>query len=544
MSSISQSDIWCDELAACRHLSRTGRARKALLAARKLLRHAQAAALSETMARAAEEIAWCCVQLGRADEGIAAIRKAHHLWIELSHLRDAARSSTIYARLLFEIGLSDAALREASEALHVARTVSDIPVQVLALDVQAITMIASGEMATGERLLDEALTLQRDVGDHCLHVMLLIHKALMNAKIADGKLALHGLQAVLGSYASAIELNERAIEIASAHGDGHGHRLALTNLAEVFAAVGDLANAHKRLDQWLLVPGEPGDNRMVHYLYTRTELLARFGRYEEALEYGRQALHMTAKIANADHEAHVHRRLCDVYEGLGDFRRALNHHRCFYLAEKRTFSERAQRQARVVEAELGTEKLRAHLDRATERAKRLAQEVLLDPLTGAANRRALDQGLRRLTEETGTPYTIAIVDLDHFKLINDTFSHLVGDAVLQEVAQILQRCCRKNDLVARVGGEEFAVLLPHLERGAAIEVCERIRGAVCEADWEAVAPGLVVTASLGLADSSEREGPHDVYRLADARLYAAKAGGRNRVEFKSMTADASLATLH
>jgi PleD family two-component response regulator len=71
-----------------------------------------------------------------------------------------------------------------------------------------------------------------------------------------------------------------------------------------------------------------------------------------------------------------------------------------------------------------------------------------------------------------------------------------------------------------------------------------VRGAVCEVDWETVAPGLVVTASLGLADSSWKEGPHDVYRLADARLYAAKAGGRNRVEFKSMTADASLATLH
>jgi PleD family two-component response regulator len=67
---------------------------------------------------------------------------------------------------------------------------------------------------------------------------------------------------------------------------------------------------------------------------------------------------------------------------------------------------------------------------------------------------------------------------------------------------------------------------------------------VCEADWETLAPGLVVTASLGLAESSEKEGPLDVYRLSDARLYAAKAGGRNRVELKSITADAKLTTLH
>ena len=542
MSSSSQIDVWREELAACRNLSRTGRADRALTKARKLYRQAEAAGLSEIMAEIAQEVAWYCVQLGKAEEGMEPIRKAQHLWLEHSRLRDAARASAIHARLLFEMGLCDAAFLEASAALGVACSVSDLSTQVFALDVQAITMIASGEMVAGERLLTEALGLLYRFDDHCLLAMLLIHKALLNAKIGDNKRDLDGKDAALPHYLISIDLNERAIKVAAAHADGYGHRLALTNLAEVYAAVGDLAKANVCLDQWLLVPGEPGNGRMVHYLYTKTALLAHFSRFEDALQSGLQALVMARKIGNADHEAHVHRCLCDVYEGLGDYRSALKHHKSFHLAEKKIVSENAQRQARVAEAELETAKLRTLLDRATRRANKLAQEVMCDPLTGAANRRALDQALLRLSQETNNHYTIALVDLDHFKMINDSFSHLIGDAVLKMVAKILEKCCRKDDLVARVGGEEFAVLLPHLKRDAAIEVCERIRSAVCEADWDAVAPGLVVTASLGLADSSEGQAPLDIYKFADARLYAAKAGGRNRVEFT--TAEVNMATVH
>jgi diguanylate cyclase (GGDEF)-like protein len=158
-------------------------------------------------------------------------------------------------------------------------------------------------------------------------------------------------------------------------------------------------------------------------------------------------------------------------------------------------------------------------------------DAVIDPLTGMLNRNALDVRVQELTQQanvTGEPIGIIVGDLDRFKEVNDTHGHTVGDVVLREVAYLMRKQLRAFDLAYRLGGEEFLILLPGAELGAAVELAERLRSAV---GGDPVADGVSITMSFGVA-ASLREGGFEydqVFADADASLYEAKRGGRDRV---------------
>ena len=173
--------------------------------------------------------------------------------------------------------------------------------------------------------------------------------------------------------------------------------------------------------------------------------------------------------------------------------------------------------------------LLGEIKRQSEAFARLAHE---DDLTGLANRRAFDEALARefdAARRDATELSLALIDIDHFKRVNDAYSHAAGDAVLREVAQSMRSLCRSSDVAARWGGEEFAVLLPNTAVSAAIETCERLRLAIAGLDFDHIAPGLQVTVSIGLCGRTGLSHHERMLVRADERLYAAKQGGRNRV---------------
>lgn len=165
----------------------------------------------------------------------------------------------------------------------------------------------------------------------------------------------------------------------------------------------------------------------------------------------------------------------------------------------------------------------------------LANRARIDGLTGLWNRAYFTQ---RWEEEYGRhqrhghPLTLALIDLDHFKSINDTYGHPAGDAVLQGMASILQREARASDVPCRFGGEEFALILPDTSPENARTVCERIRAAVEGTTWPRH-PERKVTCSIGLAGAAGGSGScpsaESWIESADQALYMAKKGGRNRV---------------
>ena len=165
---------------------------------------------------------------------------------------------------------------------------------------------------------------------------------------------------------------------------------------------------------------------------------------------------------------------------------------------------------------------------------RLHRVAVTDPLTGAFNREFL---LQRLPQEIETAterdraLSVAMVDVDHFKTVNDHYGHGIGDLVLSEVARRLRGAIRAGDLLVRYGGEEFLAVLPKADAGRAWEVGERMRQRVCERAFE-VGDGLalLLRVSIGIAQWRTGELMPDLIERADTALYGAKDRGRNRVE--------------
>ena len=163
-----------------------------------------------------------------------------------------------------------------------------------------------------------------------------------------------------------------------------------------------------------------------------------------------------------------------------------------------------------------------------------AEEAEIDPLTRVANRRGFERALALELERThryDRPCALVLVDLDDFKAVNDQFGHATGDAVLRTLAAVLRRCTRTVDLPARLGGEEFALLLPETDLAGAIRTAERVRRRL-ETTTTPVPGGdpIVVTASLGVATGTRDVTSDELLDRADVALYAAKNAGKNRVE--------------
>jgi diguanylate cyclase (GGDEF)-like protein/PAS domain S-box-containing protein len=160
--------------------------------------------------------------------------------------------------------------------------------------------------------------------------------------------------------------------------------------------------------------------------------------------------------------------------------------------------------------------------------ERLRRDATTDPLTGLANHRALQERLRHElahAQRHDQPLSVVLLDIDHFKSINDTYGHGVGDAVLAELARRLVGHVRGRELIARIGGEEFAWILPATSADEALHAAERLREAIADVPF---AHGERVTTSAGVCDLAGAGDPSRLLELADRALYAAKAAGRNR----------------
>ncbi|MEM5493926.1 GGDEF domain-containing protein [Hoeflea sp. AS16] len=179
---------------------------------------------------------------------------------------------------------------------------------------------------------------------------------------------------------------------------------------------------------------------------------------------------------------------------------------------------------------------RGKLQRMTEslsvRSLSLEHAAVTDGLTGMYNRRYFDEALAEYLEAFGQikkPIGMVILDLDHFKKVNDTHGHDVGDEVLRQVAECLKIFTRYHDVLARLGGEEFAILSPNITESQLYSLSDRIRQAVSELKITNGNVTLKVTVSAGLAVWDGIETGEELYRRADKQLYEAKRQGRNRV---------------
>jgi diguanylate cyclase (GGDEF)-like protein len=222
----------------------------------------------------------------------------------------------------------------------------------------------------------------------------------------------------------------------------------------------------------------------------------------------------------------VHELQAELYAMRGEFAAAYAEHKLFFEAHQSYRNSELEAQARTRQAVYETTEARQEAEQFREQARR-------DPLTGLRNRRFVDEHLPQLVD-SDPRLSAAIVDLDHFKRINDQLSHEVGDKVLVRVAHMLESglmAVRPDGFVARMGGEEFLMVLPETPGHVAADLLDDIRQRIKTAGWDEVTFGLPVTISIGLADVGDapsRTQP-SLLSTADRNLYVAKHQGRDRV---------------
>ena len=194
----------------------------------------------------------------------------------------------------------------------------------------------------------------------------------------------------------------------------------------------------------------------------------------------------------------------------------------------------AERRAVLLSSRLDIERAEREAEAQRRRARQLeahnealAWQANHDVLTGLPNRRVFDETVA-LWASGGVPFSLATIDIDHFKDVNDTCSHQVGDEVLARVAQTIGGAVRDRDLAARYGGEEFVLLLADADAAAATVACERIRASIARLAWDVPVPNGRVTVSIGVTVWDGVASTEMLFTRSDAALYAAKGGGRDR----------------
>jgi len=179
-------------------------------------------------------------------------------------------------------------------------------------------------------------------------------------------------------------------------------------------------------------------------------------------------------------------------------------------------------------------KRKRYSDHLRNRLEESIEAAMIDPLTGLHNRRYMESHLRTLVADairSGRSLSVLMADIDHFKSVNDTYGHDIGDFVLKEFSTRFRRNTRGIDLACRFGGEEFLVIMPDTNMQRAYQVGERLRVGIASDPFH-VRPdvGIHLTASVGIATlESAQDTPESVFRRADSALFAAKRRGRNRV---------------
>ncbi|WP_436527450.1 diguanylate cyclase [Actinoplanes sp. HUAS TT8] len=429
--------------------------------------------------------------------------KAHYL------LARAHRQLSLFYRY---VGDSADGLKHAVQSVAHMRPDWPVTLRAQLLMSLSVALDESGSRVESDRRAREALALTVAAGDYEMTILTLNNMAYSAYENEDEPAAraivaeIHEIQARTGYRFSANELDTMArVELMGGHYD-EVEQLLTPVLADLVAAnEGDaIAECHLTL------------------------ALARrlAGHYPEA----QAALDANLRICEDRGLAAVRARLREeqaaLYAATGRYAEAYEEHRAFHTETTALLSAQRDARARALQAVFEANEAR----RASEHFREMAHR---DALTGLYNRRYINERLPALLLEAAAgdgPISLAIIDLDHFKRVNDTLSHATGDTVLQHVAELLEEATPGSALAARMGGEEFLLVFPGLGPEEVAVRCERLRLRIRAHAWGPITGSLPVTTSIGITTSLDGHGTvKSLLSQADRNLYAAKRSGRDRV---------------
>jgi len=373
---------------------------------------------------------------------------------------------------------------------------------------------AVGDVEAARERYEEAERLA--VGDPELHLRAVNNRAYTELSAGETELAVAGAERLVqlsAHYGRALNSDEL---------DTLAHIHLMQQRPDL--AVGAAEDALAVLRQ----QGGKGRDDLPEILLTLATVHRHLGDLVTATGHLEQARAIVAAHGFSELTARAFEEEAELLAARGDFRAALAAHKAFHAADKELVSLRREAQSRARQALYESTQARADAARFREEARR-------DPLTGLHNRLAVGERLPALLDARrhgGLPVVAALLDLDHFKAVNDVFSHEVGDRVLVTFAELLVRevadLPEGSGLAARLGGEEFLLVIAATTVAQATARVEAVRRSVEEHDWSALTPGRTITVSAGIASADDDATHFSLLRQADVELYAAKAAGRNR----------------
>jgi diguanylate cyclase (GGDEF)-like protein len=389
-----------------------------------------------------------------------------------------------------------------------------------------------GDAWQAERLMFESLTLARRSGDpHALRVGLNNTSAALIGSFYLLRDAVP-LDEAREPLRRALPLVDESAALAGSGDDDFFKVIAFGNLGEIQVHLGCAERARPLLDEALALALKQGYRAQVWRLgCSLGEWLLLTQQPQPAWD---QLARVLAEAGPSDQRTtrrRLHHAMWRAASALGQPSDALQHLQDYVALDRLRSLTQMRAQSDLFVTRMEAEQARRESQRHREHARALEADLMHDQLTGLGNRRKLEASwpaLIRAARDQGAPLSVAMLDLDHFKRVNDTHGHDVGDQVLRTLAELLRAQTREGDVVARTGGEEFLLVLPDTDAERAAEVCERLRLRVADHDWKALAPGLTITISIGLTSAP----PADARTLsirADDALYRAKAAGRNRL---------------
>lgn len=528
-------------LAECERSSAGGRHLDGVGQAEAVLARAGATLLQQAHAR--ELLALQRLRLGDYEASV------HQGLLALDFLNgtdDLLRQSKVHCTLTLaysDTGLYEPALRHALAALETARGSGSALAEFWALSRSSMVHEGMGESERGLELGRQALALARTIDDPEASFVGLnnlgdSYLELAQAQSAQGENT-QGESAQM-SLKQALLLVREAVAVAHAQQHNFYESIARTNLVSILIELGEHEEAREQAGRSRRLAKAHGFRSLEE---NNDAQLAEVARAEGDIDGATAMMNAQLLVAALDDDPALHiklqQALFEMHRECGRFEQALEHFEILHALILKRTTDTAGIQSQMLINTLGIEQARHDAERSQLDAARLRiraddldVQANTDPLTRLPNRRALDRRLPRLmgrSRDTRQPICVAMIDMDHFKLVNDEHGHATGDQVLNAIASLLSAVTRDSDMAVRVGGEEFLLVLADTTLERAQQACERLLTSVRRYQWGALAAGLACTVSVGLAELAPGETVADWLARADAALYQAKDSGRDQL---------------
>jgi len=476
------------------------------------------------------------MHMGKSDYGLAlaCYQQSLELYKRCQMPREVSLCLSYVGVTFTSLGEYPRAVETLQKAVHEAQAIGDIPLEAEILNDLAYTYVLTGEADLALPHLERSIAIFRETGD-----------AMRLSWAVD---SLGQAYLLLGRSREALDCILEGFQLAKNAQVWRDVVRYLQSAGRAYLQTGDIPQAFESFNEQLRLARESGfRGDECDALLSLADLKLTEGNPTDALLLLQDALRIAAEIGVKNQEKQSRRLLAAAYKQLGDYPKALDEFERYHEATQAIFNSEADRRLKNLQVlhqletakkeaeiyQLRAQALQIEIEERKKNQTRLEQLARTDPLTDVLNRRGFFETAERIFAETiqdARLLSLILIDLDRFKLVNDSYGHQIGDQALALVAERLRSHIRSADHLGRYGGEEFIVLLPGVARDQALYTAERLRLAVCSQPIHLGALEIPITLSLGTATLDPEALVDSLDQLigqADKALYRAKDAGRN-----------------